>query len=227
MGMEVVWIRLYHTVPWPYRLLLCGDSCFLPFGHFRRVAGVSLCGAVQPRPREQARLDFSGAAWGIAPFDVRQPRPANGFLSRLPRRDAGVGRNRISHTPAGGSLVGRDPDRAGRAYAVNVVGCIVGPLVSGFILLPLVGEHVSLLVFVLPWFVMAVPNRRAGSLSLATRAATAVILVAAISIFFRTKDYETQFPRREVLRDSTATVIAAELPTGRGWQSNFWSTGSV
>ena len=36
---------------------------------------------------------------------------------------------------------GGDPDRAGRAYAVNVVGCIIGPLVCGFLLLPLVGEH--------------------------------------------------------------------------------------
>ena len=33
--------------------------------------------------------------------------------------------------------------------------------------------------------------------------------MAAIAIFFLTKDYETQFPQREVLRDSTATVIAA------------------
>ena len=48
-----------------------------------------------------------------------------------------------------------DPDRAGRAYAVNVVGCIIGPLLAGFILLPLFGEHLSMLLLVLPWFGMA------------------------------------------------------------------------
>jgi len=104
---------------------------------------------------------------------------------------------------------GGDPDRAGRAYAVNVAGCIVGPLVSGFILLPLLGEHLSMLLFVLPWFVMALPSRSTRAMTLALRAATAIILLAAIAIFFLTKDYETQFPQREVLRDSTATVIAA------------------
>jgi spermidine synthase len=111
---------------------------------------------------------------------------------------------------------GGDPDRAGRAYAVNVVGCIVGPLISGFILLPLVGEHFSMLLFVLPWFVMALPSRSTRAMTLAPRVATAIILLAAIAILFLTKDYETQFAQREVLRDSTATVIAAEVPNESG-----------
>ena len=34
-----------------------------------------------------------------------------------------------------------DPDRAGRAYAMNVVGSILGPLVAGFGVLPWAGEH--------------------------------------------------------------------------------------
>ena len=109
---------------------------------------------------------------------------------------------------------GGDPNRAGRAYAVNVVGCILGPLVSGFILLPLVGEHLSMLLFVLPWFVMALPGRSTRAMTLVPRVATAIILLAAIAIFFLTKDYETRFPKREVLRDSTATVIAADSGTG-------------
>ena len=32
---------------------------------------------------------------------------------------------------------GGDPDRAGRAYAANVVGCIIGPLLSGFFVIAL------------------------------------------------------------------------------------------
>ena len=53
----------------------------------------------------------------------------------------------IPDTYAGGSLGGWRPDRAGRAYAVNVLGCILGPLLSGFILLPLVGERLGMLLF--------------------------------------------------------------------------------
>ena len=37
-----------------------------------------------------------------------------------------------------------DPDIAGKAYAMNVLGCILGPLLSGFILLPIMSERASL-----------------------------------------------------------------------------------
>ena len=36
---------------------------------------------------------------------------------------------------------GGDPGRAGAAYAVNVVGCILGPLLAGFCILPWAGER--------------------------------------------------------------------------------------
>jgi spermidine synthase len=107
-----------------------------------------------------------------------------------------------------------DPDRAGRAYAVNVLGCIVGPLVSGFLLLPLVGEHLSMLVFALPWLALAAPRGDVGKPKLVLRCSELGIVVAAFAIFLLTRDYETQFPQRKVLRDSTATVIA----TGTGMQ---------
>ena len=103
---------------------------------------------------------------------------------------------------------GGDPDRAGRAYAVNVLGCIVGPLVSGFLLLPLVGEHWSVLLLSLPWFAMAFPSRRAPGFRSFSRVAAHGILVLALSVLLATKDFETQFDVRRVLRDSTATVIA-------------------
>src|ERR1700681_2371448 len=103
---------------------------------------------------------------------------------------------------------GGDPDRAGRAYAVNVVGCIVGPLVSGFLLLPLVGEHWSVFLLSLPWFAMAFPSRRAPGFRPFNRAWAYGILVLALCVLLATKDFETQFPVRRVLRDPTATVIA-------------------
>jgi spermidine synthase len=68
----------------------------------------------------------------------------------------------------------------------------------------------------LPWFVMALPRRSDGALRLGPRLITAGVVIAAVVVLFFTKDYETQFPRREVLRDSTATVIAAEVPSEPG-----------
>src|SRR4030095_2118367 len=61
------------------------------------------------------------------------------------------------------SLVDRwslsDPRRAGFAYAINVLGSIVGPLVAGFLLLPLLDERVALLLLALPLFAASVLRR--------------------------------------------------------------------
>ena len=76
-----------------------------------------------------------------------------------------------------------DPDRAGRAYAVNVVGCIAGPLISGFVLLPLAGEE-------FPCRVRVALVRRARAERLqprcvpAARATGYALLVAALSFSF-------------------------------------------
>jgi predicted membrane-bound spermidine synthase len=105
-----------------------------------------------------------------------------------------------------------DPDRAGSAYAVNVLGCIVGPLVSGFVLLPLAGERVSILLFALPWLALAVYPGRLKKLQLSVAYG---IVAASLAVFFITTDWETQFPERRVLRDSTATVIAAGTGMGK------------
>jgi spermidine synthase len=116
---------------------------------------------------------------------------------------------------------GGDPDRAGRAYAVNVAGCVLGPLLCGFLLLPLVGEHWSVLLLALPWFAMAFPRPRAPGVQPFSRAAAYGILVLALGVLLATKDFETQFPVRRVLRDSTATVIAQ----GEGMQRRLLVNG--
>jgi len=113
-----------------------------------------------------------------------------------------------------------DPDRAGRAYAVNVLGCIVGPLLAGFVLLPLFGERVSMLLLALPWFGMAVLGRRKGEPE-PQFAFNAGILIAAIALFSFTTDYEALYGGI-TKRDSTATVIAA----GKGMKKGLLVNGS-
>jgi spermidine synthase len=108
-----------------------------------------------------------------------------------------------------------DGKRAGRAYAVNIVGCILGPLLSGFFLLPWLGERLSLCVLSLPWFVtgllmtkspLSLRQETAGP---AGRWIGAALAGVSLVMFMRTSGFEDQFPRRWVRRDYTATVVAS------------------
>jgi spermidine synthase len=215
MGMEVVWIRLFT----PYLgAIVYSFAAILASYLLATFAGSQVYRVWSRSHGRESRVTWiSLVLLGLLPLLTSDSRVHLMVLHRVFLGVMPVSAVIGFLTPM---LVDRwsggDPDRAGRAYAVNVVGCIVGPLVSGFILLPLVGEHVSMLMFVLPWFVMTLPSRSTRAMTLAPRVATAIILLAAITILFLTKDYETQFAQREVLRDSTATVIAAEVPNESG-----------
>jgi spermidine synthase len=110
---------------------------------------------------------------------------------------------------------GGDPDRAGRAYAVNVVGCILGPLLSGFVLLPFIDERWALFLFAIPWLVIGMLPRWSSNgetLTAQTGRHTGtpyVLAFVALLLIFTSRGYETAFTPRAVLRDSTATTIAS------------------
>jgi spermidine synthase len=215
MGMEVVWIRLFT----PYLGAIVYSFAFILASYLLATfVGSQVYRAwSRSHDRESRVVWISLALLGLLPLLTSDSRVHLMVLLRVSLGVMPVSAVIGFLTPM---LVDRwsggDPDRASRAYAVNVVGCIVGPLVSGFILLPLVGEHISMLLFVLPLFVMALPSLGSRAMSLAPRMATVIILLAAIAILVLTKDYETRFAQREVLRDSTATVIAAEVPNDSG-----------
>ena len=113
---------------------------------------------------------------------------------------------------------GGDPGRAGKAYAVNILGCILGPLLSGFLLLPLISERWVLFVFSLPWLLIGV---RPNWFSEGTRlrfdwqagVSYAVVLAALALVFTQTKLTKISSAQQlRVLRDNTATIVA----TGEG-----------
>jgi len=208
MGAEVVWIRLYTyfvgPVVYSFAEILAtylaatflGSKAYRmwsrrPRGHESPLLWVSLALlGVLPLLTADARFEMQPllrVILGIAPFAA-----VVGFLTPM-----------LVDRWSGG-----DPDRAGRAYAVNVVGCILGPLLAGFVLLPLCGEQVSMLILVLPWFGMAMAGatRKDSGLQMA---ASAALLIAAITLFFFTKDYEFFYKAGIIRRDSTATVIAS------------------
>jgi len=107
-----------------------------------------------------------------------------------------------------------DADRAGKGYAVNIVGCVLGPLVAGFFLLPWLGERYTLLACALPWivasFVVSFRKLPTPDANVTTQAVwrPAVVSLIALALVGATHDFETRYSPREVMRDSTATVTA-------------------
>ena len=115
-----------------------------------------------------------------------------------------------------------DPARAGKAYAVNVLGCILGPLLSGFLLLPLISERWVLFVFSLPWLLMAVRPAGPSGKRLDWQAGISyAVVLSALALVFTQKSYEDQFGHGEVLRDNTATIVAM----GEGRNKHLWVNG--
>ena len=120
-----------------------------------------------------------------------------------------------------------DPNRAGVGYAVNVAGCILGPLIAGFGLLPYLDERYALVALALPWLLVALwftlfrqpgPAKRFT----AQRAiACSVILLVSFGLIVKTRSYVQIVPGAQVRRDSTATVIAA----GEGWKKVLFVNG--
>ena len=115
---------------------------------------------------------------------------------------------------------GGEPDRVGRAYAVNIVGCILGPLIAGFVLLPWVGEMWSLVSLSLPLLVVggAAALRQDSTAARASvplaKVLFGVVVVLSCLLAWGAQGYEERFPHRLVRRDHTATVIAIDEEHG-------------
>jgi spermidine synthase len=111
------------------------------------------------------------------------------------------------------SVAHGDPDRAGRGYAINIAGCVLGPLVSGLFLLPWLGERYTLLLCAIPWILVSLLPQTVAPLTSNTKALwkPALVSLLALALVPTTVDYETRYSPREVYRDSTATVTAFGL----------------
>jgi spermidine synthase len=236
MGMEVVWTREYTVY--------LGNVVY----SFATILGVYLAatfiGSSVYRVWSRRNRNEGALVWlfvwlaALIPLLTADPR-----LSRLPwwlRVPLGI----AAFSGLLGFLTPRlvdrfcdgDPDRAGLGYAVNVAGCILGPLVAGFILLPHLDERHALTVLALPWLLIAVSialfqsgSFQSGSSQFssskrftAQRAVVfLVILFASYGLIFKTQGYVQQISAQQVRRDSTATVVAA----GQGMQKLLYVNG--
>jgi len=221
LAMEVVWTRQFipflGPVIYSFAVML---AVYL---------GATACGSRVYRARIQRRGIAGAPAWNrlavLAGVCALIPLlTADPLLAHPPRGLALVGvlRAAVGIGPFCGVLgfltptlvdcwSRGDPNRAGKAYAVNAIGCIVGPLLAGFLLLPGLGEHWTLIVLALPLFAFGA-WRQAGGLEAAPQprpvrllglSLAVALLVAAV-----TRDFETAFPGARIRRDYTATTIA-------------------
>jgi predicted membrane-bound spermidine synthase len=111
-----------------------------------------------------------------------------------------------------------DGQRAGTAYAINVLGCILGPILAGFILLPKLGERWSIVALGLSCFIFSavslIRNGKGRSTVKIWRYSFVSLLLSAVAVLF-TRDYESIYLKREVRRDYAATSVAAGEGMGR------------
>jgi spermidine synthase len=221
MGMEVVWIRQFTpyvgTMVYSFACILAIylGSTFVGSKFYRAWAGKHPDQDLAGKPLIWVSLGLLGLL-PLLTADPTTPLPtAMRVLIGLAPFSALLG----FLTPM---LVdrwaGNDPDRAGRAYAVNVMGCIIGPLLAGFVLLPTLGERSSLLLLALPWLASGLTSQAHFSRQ---RIAALAILPLAFALFFTTHGFEDAFPHHQILRDNTATVIAS----GEGMEKRLLVNG--
>jgi spermidine synthase len=216
MGMEVVWIRQFT----PY----LGTAVYT----FASILGLYLASTFigsriyrsHNSNQEEGKLVwvFLGL-FALFPLATADPQF---HLSKLLRLALGIAPFSAALGFVTPMLVDRwsrgDPDKAGTAYAVNIVGCILGPLLSGFLLLPLTSERWVLFILSLPWLVLGMnpgwsSSQQPGSTWLdKVRYAVAAL---ALLLLFSSRDYEAHFTHPEVLRDNTATIIGADEGKGK------------
>ncbi len=214
MGMEVVWVRQFTpfvgTVVYAFATIL---AVYLTATFF---------GSRIYRQWSVRQTKESPLLWVLLPVFALLPLLAASpmvVLYSLPRLVLGI-------APFAGLLgfltpmlvdrwAGGNPANAGKAYAVNVLGCILGPLLAGFLLLPFVSERLALVLLALPWLIIGLrPMVSSGqTYGLAPRVASYLLFPLALAIFLGSKGYEQEYGgTSRVMRDSTATVIA----TGSG-----------
>jgi spermidine synthase len=232
MGLEVVWIRLYTIF---VGTLVYSFATILGVYLAATFIGSTIYRALSRRSSGESRLVWM-FVWlaAVLPLLTADPRVGIPGALRVPLGIAAFSGLLGFLTP---KLVDRfsdgDPDRAGFGYAVNVAGCILGPLVAGFLLLPHLDERYALATLALPWLLVGVwfALRRTSSSAGETAPAkpltalgtilAGATLLASFALIYRTHSYVQEIPGAQVRRDSTATVIAA----GQGMQKSLFVNG--
>jgi predicted membrane-bound spermidine synthase len=232
MGMEVVWIRQFTPYIGNVVYAFAGILVVYLLATVVGSQGYRIS-AASPQPVEGAAPWSLLALFAVVPVFAADPLLPLGSTLYDGLRFFSIG---LFCVMAGfltpflvDSWSSGNPDRAGSAYAVNIAGAIVGPLIAGFWLLPWMGARWSVFLLSVPLFAIAALTLFGGSFFQAARSRFrlasilqfAIPATVAILLFARSHDYETKFADRQVLRDYTATVVA----TGTGFDRQLLVNG--
>jgi len=229
MGLEIVWIRLYTRYLSTTVYAFAGILGIYLLANFAGAAIYRWWSTRRPLPAlglpllilavsssyimvctdpfasfggDSGMAKFSRLLFGVSPFSLTMGFLVSWLMDRISR----------------GS-----PQVAGRAYAVNIIGCILGPLLAGFVLLPLVGERGAVILLTAPFLLFALwpmpddqslPDRLKAWKGLII-AGTAAICI--LMILTSTTPYEFySFDNEEVVteRDFEATTLGVTLKDG-------------
>ncbi len=214
LAMEVIWTRAFSPVlgtqVYAFAALLAVYLVGTWMGsawYRRRLAAGNLASIGQVL----AVLALSS----LLPVVLNDPRVADTYLARASITLASI----LPLCVALGYLTprlideysGGDPRRAGSAYALNVLGCILGPLIASYLMLPFLGAALSLAILALPLLAFACMFRHEIALRPRWTVAVACAALLGWSVGFA-KSFENPCSWLEVAcevrRDYAATVVS-------------------
>jgi spermidine synthase len=117
-----------------------------------------------------------------------------------------------------------EPSQAGRAYAVNVLGCILGPLFASYLLLPWAGERIGLVILGAPFLLLFIVITK--SLPKWYKCVTGAIATTLLiwSLLFSVdfaRFVSRNFQNTEIRRDYAASVVSS----GSGFEKRLFVNG--
>lgn len=101
-----------------------------------------------------------------------------------------------------------NPYAAGKAYAFNIIGCILGPLFASYLLLPYLGVRNSLVILSIPFLIFFIRSFRVLSPGLRWSVAPVSALLLVGSLFSSTYEEHSLEKAAHIRRDHAATVLS-------------------
>ncbi|MBN1383799.1 MAG: fused MFS/spermidine synthase [Elusimicrobia bacterium] len=118
-----------------------------------------------------------------------------------------------------------NPKLAGKAYAINTIGCILGPLFAGYLILSVFSVRYTLVILAVPFIVYFVYYfKRTWIKNSVNAGITGILTVGILSgsmVYFKNYDEGALYKNGEVRRDHVATVIS----TGEGLNKRLLVNG--
>jgi len=119
---------------------------------------------------------------------------------------------------------GGSPAKAGACYAVNITGCILGPLFSGYMLLPITGVKWAFVILSIPFailFLFSLKVLSSFTKKDVLRAVLGIIVIAAASLYSYSYEEVAINNNSQIRRDYVATVVSS----GEGMEKRLFING--